>query len=66
MNEGQIECACIAKLVSETVEFKTSAKRTLWAGFTAVTGEDGQRAGLRTATSVVTPIEDVSAEGGLP
>src|SRR4051794_23537625 len=34
-----IECACIAKVVTETaVELRTSANGTLWAGFSAVVG----------------------------
>lgn len=50
MSGGGIDCACIAKVVSETVELKTSQKGTLWASFTAIVG--GSDAGTGTFVRV--------------
>lgn len=41
---GQIDCACIAKVVSETIELRVSAKGTVWAGFSAVVGSGAEEA----------------------
>ena len=42
-----IDCACIAKVVSETVELRTSAKGVIWAGFSAVVGSGDDATYLR-------------------
>lgn len=42
-----IDCACIAKVVSESVELRTSAKGVLWAGFSAVVGNGDDASWLR-------------------
>jgi single-stranded DNA-binding protein len=44
---NRIDCACIAKIVSESVELRASAKGVLWAGFSAVVGNGDDASWLR-------------------